>query len=193
MDYMVRTTLVIKREIDDARSIRDTGAGDKWKEGQPSSCSGKKQKTSVPQGFSGQGRGFQGQSQIRAPSQSGPMTLPSAWTYETGLPTEPRILGSWDTSVINGTHSDIICLFLPLHEPGEQISVPGCDTGTGCFADRQERPEHGSRSRSRAGTTSRDFEDLGACLHRHTIDGAHRPVGYTRYVSTLAPMGKSIV
>ena len=37
-----------EREIDDAWSIRDTGAGDKRKEGQPSSSSGKKQRTSVP-------------------------------------------------------------------------------------------------------------------------------------------------
>ena len=33
MDSMVRTTLAIEREIDDARSIRDTGVGDKRKEG----------------------------------------------------------------------------------------------------------------------------------------------------------------
>ena len=33
MDSMVRTTLAIEREIDDARSIRDKGAGDKRKEG----------------------------------------------------------------------------------------------------------------------------------------------------------------
>ena len=51
MDSMVRTALAV--EIDDARSIRDTGAGDKRKEDQPSSSSGKKQRTSVPQGFSG--------------------------------------------------------------------------------------------------------------------------------------------
>ena len=74
MDSMVRTALSIEREIDDARSIRDTGAGDKRKEGQPSSRSGKKQRTSVPRGFSGQGRGFQSQIKIRAPSQSRPMT-----------------------------------------------------------------------------------------------------------------------
>ena len=74
MDSMVRTALAIEREIDDARSIRDTGACDKRKEGQPSSSSGKKQRTSVPRGFSGQGRDFQGQSQIKAPSQSGPVT-----------------------------------------------------------------------------------------------------------------------
>ena len=53
MDSMVRTALAIKREIDDAWSIRDTGAGDKRKEGQPSSSSGKKQRTSVPRRFSG--------------------------------------------------------------------------------------------------------------------------------------------
>ena len=54
---------------------------------------------------------------------------------------------------------------------------------TGCFVDRPERPEHGSRSR--AGTTGRDFGDPRACLHRYTTDGAHRSIGYTGYVSTL--------
>ena len=33
MDSMVKTTMAIEREIDDARSIRDMGAGDKRKEG----------------------------------------------------------------------------------------------------------------------------------------------------------------
>ena len=61
MDSMVRTTMVIEREIDDLRSIRDTGAGDKRKEGQPSSSSRKKQKASSSQGFQGQGHGYQGQ------------------------------------------------------------------------------------------------------------------------------------
>ena len=41
-DSMVRTALAIKREIEDTWSIRDTGASDKRKEGQPSSSSGKK-------------------------------------------------------------------------------------------------------------------------------------------------------
>ena len=58
MDSMVRTALAIEREIDDAQSIRDMGAGDKRKEGQPSSSWGKKQRASVPRGFSGQSRGF---------------------------------------------------------------------------------------------------------------------------------------
>ena len=48
MDSMVRTTMAIEREIDDARAIRDTGVGDKRKEGQPSSSYRKKQKTSIP-------------------------------------------------------------------------------------------------------------------------------------------------
>ena len=63
-----------EREINDSQSIRDRGAGDKRKEGQSSSSSRKKQRTSVPRGFSGQGHDFQGQIQIKAPSQSGPMT-----------------------------------------------------------------------------------------------------------------------
>ena len=42
MDYMVRTTMVIKREIEDARSIRATGTSEKRKEDQPSSSLGKR-------------------------------------------------------------------------------------------------------------------------------------------------------
>ena len=41
---MVRTTMAIEREIEDARSIRDVGAGGKRKESQSSSSSGKKPK-----------------------------------------------------------------------------------------------------------------------------------------------------
>ena len=44
MDSMVRTTMTIEREIDDARAIRDTSAVDKRKEGQLSSSTGKKLK-----------------------------------------------------------------------------------------------------------------------------------------------------
>ena len=42
MDSMVRITMVIEREIDDARSIRDAGVSEKMKESQPSSRSRKK-------------------------------------------------------------------------------------------------------------------------------------------------------
>ena len=51
MDSMVRTSMAIEREIDDAWTIRDTGVSDKRKEGQPSSSSGKKLKASSSRGF----------------------------------------------------------------------------------------------------------------------------------------------
>ena len=53
MDSMVRTTMAIEREIEDARRIRDADASDKRKEGQPSSSSGKKLKASSSRGFQG--------------------------------------------------------------------------------------------------------------------------------------------
>ena len=46
MDSMVSTTLIIEREIENARSIRDAGTGGKRKESQTSSRSGKKPKAS---------------------------------------------------------------------------------------------------------------------------------------------------
>ena len=61
MDFMVRTTMTIEREIEDAWSNRDVGAGDKRKESQPSSSSRKKPKASSSQGFQGRGQSYQGQ------------------------------------------------------------------------------------------------------------------------------------
>ena len=59
---MVKTTIAIEREVNDTWSIRDVGASDKRKESQLSSPSSrKKQSTSTPQGFQGQGRNYQGQ------------------------------------------------------------------------------------------------------------------------------------
>ena len=58
MDSMVSTALIIEREVDDARSIRNAGASDKKRGSQASSLdSGKKQRTSVPRGFQERGRG----------------------------------------------------------------------------------------------------------------------------------------
>ena len=74
MDSMVRTVMAIEREIDDAKSIQDVGASGKRKESRPSSSTGKKQRTSTPQQFQGQGRGYQSQGQVRATSHIGPMT-----------------------------------------------------------------------------------------------------------------------
>ena len=48
MDSMVRTTMAIEREIDDALSIRDASASEKMKESHYYSSSGKKRRTSVP-------------------------------------------------------------------------------------------------------------------------------------------------
>ena len=45
---MVMTTMAIEREIEDARSIRAAGTSEKRKEDQPSSSSGKRQKTYAP-------------------------------------------------------------------------------------------------------------------------------------------------
>ena len=55
MDSMVGTTLTIEREIEDARSTRDVSVGRK-REDQPSSSSGKRQKTSTSHEFQDQGQ-----------------------------------------------------------------------------------------------------------------------------------------
>ena len=58
---MVKTAMAIKREVDDAQSIRDSSVKNKRRESQPSSSSsGMKQKTSTSHGFQGQGRDYQG-------------------------------------------------------------------------------------------------------------------------------------
>ena len=51
MDSMVMETMAIEREIDDVKTIRDAGTNGKRKESQPSSSTGKKQRTSTPQQF----------------------------------------------------------------------------------------------------------------------------------------------
>ena len=83
MEFMVRTVMAIESEIVDAKSIQDVGTS-KRKEGQPSSSSGKRQRTSVSQGLQrqgrsyqsqgqGQGRGYQSQGQGRSTSHTGQM------------------------------------------------------------------------------------------------------------------------
>ena len=73
MDSMVSTAMAIKREIDDAQSIRDVGASEKRKEDQPFSRSRNKQRTSTPRGHPVQGHGYQGQGQGIVVSQAGPI------------------------------------------------------------------------------------------------------------------------
>ena len=75
MDSMVSTALIIEREVDGARSIRDAGASNKKRGSQASSSgSGKNHKTYVPRGFQGRGHSQQGQGQVRVTSQAGKMT-----------------------------------------------------------------------------------------------------------------------
>ena len=55
MDSMVGAALTIEREIEDTWNTRDTGVGRK-REDQPSSSSGKRQKTSASHEFQDQGQ-----------------------------------------------------------------------------------------------------------------------------------------
>ena len=68
---MVRTALTIDREIEDSRNTRDTGVGSE-REDQPSSSSGKWQKTYASHEFQDQDQD---------------------WAGETGLPRETGIPG----------------------------------------------------------------------------------------------------
>ena len=58
MDSMVRIAMAIKREIDDTWYIQNAGTSEKRKESQPSSSSGKNQRTSASRGFQGQGHNY---------------------------------------------------------------------------------------------------------------------------------------
>ena len=71
MDYMVGTTLTIEREIEDARSTRDTSVSSKRKDSQSYSSSGKRQRASSSRGS--QGRGNPSQGQMRVAGQVGQM------------------------------------------------------------------------------------------------------------------------
>ena len=131
MDSMVGTTLTIEREIEDARNTRDTGVGSK-REDQPSSSSGKRQKTSASHKFQDQGQD---------------------WTCEKGLPPETGIPGLWDSAVPVScrigeytVHSST-----PLYGSEELVSVSGCYISTLNNTDRPEGPECGSRSRTDQG------------------------------------------
>ena len=56
VDSRVRTTVTKEGKVDDVRGIQDMGVGTMRKEYPSSSNLGKKQKTSVSQGYPGQGR-----------------------------------------------------------------------------------------------------------------------------------------
>ena len=108
------------------------GASGKRKKDQPSSSSGKKQKTSTPRGFQELGRSYQGQGQTKASNQSGPLTC------ETRFPAKVGIQGIRDTSilVISGTSADAVYSFSPQCGPNGPVSVSGCCTSTFCYTDK---------------------------------------------------------
>ena len=70
VDSRVRTTMTTKGEVDVMRGIQDMGAGTERKEDPSSFNPRKKQKTSVSQGYPGQGRGHQNQGQDGTFSQA---------------------------------------------------------------------------------------------------------------------------
>ena len=73
VDSRVRTTMTTKGEVDDIRGIQDMGVVTKRKEDPSSSNPGKKQKTSVSQGYLGRDQGHQDQGQDGTFSQAGQM------------------------------------------------------------------------------------------------------------------------
>ena len=71
VDSRVRTTMTTEGEVDVMQGIQDMGARTKRKEDPFSSNPGKKQKTSVLQGYPGQGQGYQDQAQDETFSHAG--------------------------------------------------------------------------------------------------------------------------
>ena len=71
VDSRVRTTMTTEGEVDDIQGIQDVGVGTKRKEDPSSSNPGKKQKTSVSQGYPKRDRGHQDQGQNGTFSQVG--------------------------------------------------------------------------------------------------------------------------
>ena len=166
MDFMVGTALTIEREIEDARSTRDSGASGKRKESQSSSSSGKKPRaSSVPESRSSGPGTNQG---CQPGWADGVLPLPAAQTYEEGFPSETGIPGFRDSTVpiSDRTGEDKIYSSTAQYRPEELVSVSGSFTGTFRYTGRPERPDYGSRQRTRP--TGRDVKGSGACLRHYT-------------------------
>ena len=104
MDSIARTPMAIEREMDDARSIQDAGASDKRKESRlSSSSSGKNRGLLLCEGFGDRVVATRAKARISHPKMGDTSRLlasqgrefvpvPPAWTFETGLPLEERVL-----------------------------------------------------------------------------------------------------
>ena len=167
MNSIVRTSMAIEREIEDAQSIRDAGASDTRNEDQPSSSSGKdfySTRISRTGPRLSEPRPYQGSWPARTDDM---FPLPLAWTYEVRFPAKVRIPGFWSGAVpvISGTSADTVCSLSPQCGQEEPASVSGCCTEAFCYT---KRPWYGSRKRTEL--TGQDFRDLRACLLVGIVD-----------------------
>ena len=96
------------------------------------------------------------------------LLLPSALTYEAGLPLKARIPGfrAGAVLVINRIGADTVCSFSPRYGSEEPLSIARFYASTFDNTNRSEGPDYGSRSR--IGFTGKDFRDLRACLRHYT-------------------------
>ena len=94
------------------------------------------------------------------------LPLPTAWTYETGLPQETGIPGIWESTVPTShrTREGEIHSTTAWCGSEKQVSVVGCYTSASGSTYGLEGPECGSRSGTKA--AGQDVEDPGACLCR---------------------------
>ena len=140
--------MAIEREIEDARSIRDTVSSGKRKEDQPSSVRERIRRLLSHGDFRDGAVAIRARTTMMFP-------LPSARTSEARLPSEARILGFWDNTfpIISRTGADTICSFSTQCRPEGSISVPRCCTTAFCYTDWPKRLGCGSRQGSRAETS----------------------------------------
>ena len=96
------------------------------------------------------------------------LPLPTAWTYEKGLPLKTGIPRFRDSTVTvnDGTGEDIVYSSTAPYRLEGLVSVSGSCMGTFCYTGRPERLGYGLRQRTRP--TDRDVRGSGTCLHHHT-------------------------
>ena len=111
-------SMAIEGGVDDIRGIQDMGAGTKKKEYHSSSNSGKEAEGFWFTRISGTGPRLSGPRPrwgIWSGRTGDMLFMPTAWTYETGLPPEARIPRFWGSAppVISGTGADTVYFSTP--------------------------------------------------------------------------------
>ena len=81
----------------------------------------------------------------RSGGTDGVLPLSTAWTHEEGLPTETRIPGFWDITVLVSSRigEDTVRSSTTRYMPERPVSVSGSHTSTSYFTSMPERPEYG--------------------------------------------------